>query len=126
MCMLLAHLQPDHGFKVGQVIQANKTRTRITGNSGKSTGPHCHVELRLCTYGPHFWDDDPVIHDKKTYTVDPMWFFHDFGKSASEIRLDTLDEPQNWELFKSSLDVIRKMAPWFDQYTIDVYNGEKE
>ncbi|MEI6680539.1 MAG: M23 family metallopeptidase [Mariniphaga sp.] len=56
-CTLYGHIKALD-VKEGQLVKAGDIVAHM-GNTGHSTGCHCHFEVRLCKY-PNYWQTDPV------------------------------------------------------------------
>ena len=64
-CTLYAHLS-KFNVAIGQKLTTAQI-IGLIGNTGQSTGPHLHFEIRDCKYGD-FWLKD---NEKARYAVDP-------------------------------------------------------
>lgn len=72
---LYGHLS-KFSCKVGQEVKAGEI-IGYSGNTGMSTGPHLHFEIRFCEY-KDFWDR---IGDVFLRCIDPLPFINKFNES---------------------------------------------
>ncbi|GEM_PF-6314925 len=76
---LSAHLS-KFNCKVGQKVKA-KDLIGYSGNTGMSTGPHLHFEIRDCVYSK-FWEKD--VDSKYKHAVDPQPLLNKITKTDRE------------------------------------------
>ena len=114
-------------FKEGDSIE------NITGDSGYSTGPHLHFEIREVLYDPKnpsiYFTNEP--DGPKYKAVDPMIYLEEV--EAGDI-LDMLDEPDAWKLSLEKLkgdaennDMgIHNIWQYGEEFIMKIYNLGKE
>jgi len=79
---LYAHLS-RFVVKVGQEVSAGDI-IGYSGNTGLSTGPHLHFEIRFCKYGD-FWDRDGDIFLR---CIDPLPYLEDLQKRLKVLTVE--------------------------------------
>lgn len=116
---LYAHLSQYHVF-VGQEVNAG-TIIGYTGNTGESTGPHLHFEIRECEY-KDFWDRCKLDQSVFMRCVDPYPYLInlldknnlgiDDAKKIVKENADLSDRTINYlaEDYKFGNDLILKLA----------------
>jgi murein DD-endopeptidase MepM/ murein hydrolase activator NlpD len=97
-CTLYAHLM-KRGLPLGTKVEKGDV-VAFTGNTGASTGPHLHFEIRLRDFGSGFFSRDN--DGKMSGAVDPMIFLEDFQVDDLDQAIDVLvkngiiDTPIYW------------------------------
>ena len=92
-CTVSAHNQAQ-GLHVGTKVKANDI-VAYSGNSGVSTAPHVHFEVRTGKHSANFWLKDS--QGKYLNGVDPTSYFAD--KSLPEwqrVIKSKMDKPDEW------------------------------
>lgn len=69
--------------KIGQKVESGDV-IGYSGNTGQSTGPHLHFEIRFCKYGD-FWDRDGDIFLR---CIDPLPYIKDLQKRLKGLTVD--------------------------------------
>lgn len=133
--MLYAHLDNSPEYSVGHRFDAGTILVRMTGNSGHSTGPHLHWEVRMRLYGIGYFSSDAYIKGRKLDSVNPRLFLVDFDKSIEKIHSECMDSPDGWDLLSEAMEVIAteevfslgvlhtvlKQSNWYKDYIKKVY-----
>ncbi|MDW5299402.1 MAG: M23 family metallopeptidase [Sedimentibacter sp.] len=83
---LYAHLL-NNVVTQGKTVKAGDL-IGYSGDTGTTTGPHLHLELRICTYD-NFWDRASCDRSVFMRTVDPMLFIEEYQESAKALTLET-------------------------------------
>lgn len=98
-----SHLQKK-GLDVGKVVDA-KTIVGYVGNTGNSTGPHLHFEIREGSYNSnqYFWDRGDQKNGQYPNSVDPLIYINQIIKSDQSkyvsILMDKVNNPDAWLSF---------------------------
>ena len=91
-CTLYAHLD-RLGLPVGRTVKAGDT-IGFTGNSGTSTAPHLHFEIRIGKYNNTFFT---TVNGRYPNAVDPTTFELPQKEEAWEkIVRETQNSPDGW------------------------------
>lgn len=99
-----AHLDKFPIHPVGHIYKEGDSLGKITGNTGLSTGPHCHIETRIGSY-EDIQKKDPVIPSKFLTSVDPELFFKKELPISQMLKL-CVYQWEDWELFCNVCDGI--------------------
>lgn len=107
-CTLYAHMKELSRFRVGQVVKQGET-IGYSGNTGSSTGPHLHFEVRKGKFSSSFFNKN--VQGKYLNSIDPETF--ELNEEWKEILKKETTNPSDWIRFfeKNKSDKIGKFLP---------------
>lgn len=107
-CTLYGHMLGLSRLNVGQIVRKGDV-VGYSGNTGKSTGPHLHFEIRQGSYGRSFWQKDSK--GKYINSIDPQKF--QLKERWKEILRKKTSRAEDWIRFveKNRNDVIGRFLP---------------